>query len=96
MYFPLYFIHSSSENKCLYELCLCTYKLLYLFLDNHVIIQFLDEDSTAIVPIRRLKEQERGAHVLLITVVLNSRDRKGKLWLPQFHTSNNQLKTDFC
>ena len=42
----------------------CVY-ILYLFPDTHAIVQFLDEDVTVIVPIRRLKEQEHGAHVLL-------------------------------
>ena len=41
------------------------YKLLYLFPDTHAIIQFLNKDTTAIVPIRRLKQQEHGACVLL-------------------------------
>ena len=46
------------------------YKLLYLVPDTCVIIQFLDEDATAVVPIRRLKEREHGAHVLLHGVII--------------------------
>ena len=38
------------------------YELLYLFSDTHALVQFLDEDSTAIVPISRLKEQEHLEH----------------------------------
>ena len=34
------------------------YKSLYLFPDTYVIVQFLDEDTIAIVPNKRLKEQE--------------------------------------
>ena len=34
--------------------------------------------------------------ISLSTIVLNSSDRQGKLWLPIFLTSNNHLKTDFC
>ena len=38
---------------------------MYLFPDTHAVIQFLDKDATAIVPIRRLKKQKHGAYVLL-------------------------------
>ena len=41
------------------------YKLLYLFPDTHGIVQFLDEDTTTIVPIRRLKEQEHGGSCIV-------------------------------
>ena len=34
--------------------------------------------------------------ISLSTVVLNSRDRKENYGFPNFHTSNNHLKTDFC
>ena len=37
------------------------YKLLHLFPDTYVTVQFLDEDTTVIVPIGRLKEQEHGS-----------------------------------
>ena len=39
------------------------YKLLYSFPDTHAIVQFLDKDTTAVVPTTRLKEQEHGALV---------------------------------
>ena len=38
------------------------YELLYLFSDTHALVQFLDEDATAAVPIIRLKEQEHLKH----------------------------------
>ena len=49
----------------------CVY-ILYLFPDTHAIVQFLDEDVTAIAPVRRSKEQEHGAHVLLHGVTRSS------------------------
>ena len=47
------------------------YKLLYSFSDTHAIIQFLDEDTTAIIPIRRLKEQKHGG-----SCIVTWRDKK--------------------
>ena len=32
---------------------------MFYFLDTHALVQFIDEDATAIVPITRLKEQDQ-------------------------------------
>ena len=34
----------------------------FVFLDTHALVQFLEEDATAIVPVSRLKEQENLEH----------------------------------
>lgn len=41
------------------------YELLYLFADTLVIVQFLDDDTTPIVPIWRLREQENGGSCIV-------------------------------
>ena len=51
---------SSSANILLHELCSCMN--FFLFSDTHVLVQFLDEDATAIVPINRLKDPEGLEH----------------------------------
>ena len=50
------------------------FEVLYLFPDTHALVQFLDEDAIAVVPITRLKEQEYLKHEVcpLLQGVINS------------------------
>lgn len=57
---PPCLIDSSSANMLSYELCSCT--KCFLVSDTHALVQFLDEDATAIVPISRLKDPENLEH----------------------------------